>query len=62
MPAALFTRGLARAAGGDLTGGEADVLSARKLQPTIDHVYAQYGLHSPGHPSNTPAVDDYADE
>ena len=60
MPAALFTRGLALAASGDPTGGEADVSSARKMQPTIDRVYAWYGLRAQSNPLTEPAADDDA--
>ena len=55
LAAALFTRGIARVASGDQAGGEADVSGARKLQPTIDRIYARYGLQAPGQPPATSA-------
>ncbi|MBI1406127.1 MAG: DUF3857 domain-containing protein [Caulobacter sp.] len=46
-PETLFGRGLARHGAGDKAGGEADIAAARKLDPGIDAVFADYGLKAP---------------
>ena len=53
--AALYGRGLARLAGGDTVGGNADIASARTIQPNIDARYADYGLAAPK-PATSPSV------
>lgn len=45
---ALYTRGLARLATGDKSGGEADIAAARAIRPSLDQTYAPYGLRAPG--------------
>lgn len=64
LPAAFYTRGLARLASGDPEGGASDIASARKIEPTIDSRYAPYGLLAPGaaRPADAPATPDSPDD
>jgi len=63
LAAALFTRGLARLASGDSSGGNVDIANARGIQPKIDHFYAAYGLLVPGTKLTTaPAAEPGDDE
>ena len=44
-PVALYGRGLARVAKGDVTSGESDKAAARALLPDVDRQFAAYGLN-----------------
>lgn len=55
----LFVRGLARLGKHDDTAAATDFAEARKLNPKIDALYAEYGLIAP-RPAGAPAVTDAA--
>lgn len=44
-PVALYGRGLARVASGDVRNGESDKAAARALLPSVDRQFAPYGLN-----------------
>lgn len=44
-PVALYGRGLARVAKGDVRNGDSDKAAARALLPDVDRQFAMYGLH-----------------
>jgi tetratricopeptide (TPR) repeat protein len=44
MASALFGRGKAKLKKGDRAGGNADIRSAKAIDPTVDHDYASYGV------------------
>lgn len=59
LAAALYIRALARLASGDAASGQADLQAAREAQPTIDQLYAAYGLGAAIAPkSQSDAIDD----